>query len=308
MSIDFTAVDFETANSYRGSPCSVGLVKVRNGEVVAETTTLIRPPTAAGHFDRFNVSLHGITADMVANAPTWCEVLPWMVDFIGDDVVVCHNAGFDIGVLRYACAADNVPWPALSFLCTLVAARRSQQLPSYRLPFVAKALGVPLPRHHDAADDARAAALIAVAMGRLYPVGGDIHALAAALGVYVGRMAAGVYSGCVHISTGTAHRLTHPDINPDADPDHALYGQVMVFTGALMTMTRQIAWDTIAQLGAIAEPGVTKRTNILVIGDLNPATLTPGLEMTAKTAKVFRLQAKGQPIELMTEDDFVRAM
>lgn len=306
MSVDFTAVDFETANSYRGSPCSVGLVKVRDGEVVAEASTLIQPPAAASHFDPFNVSLHGITTDMVASAPTWCEVLPWMVGFIGDDVVVCHNAGFDIGVLRYACAADNVAWPAMSFLCTLVAARRSQQLPSYRLPFVAEALGVPLLHHHDATGDARAAALIAVAMSRLYPTGGDIHALAAALGVHVGRMTAGVYTGCIQVGTG--YRLTHPDINPDADPAHALYGQVMVFTGALMTMTRQIAWDTVAQLGAIADTGVTKRTNILVVGDLNPATLAPGMEMTAKTAKVFRLQTKGQSIELMTEDDFLRAV
>ena len=306
MSVDFTAVDFETANSYRGSPCSVGLVKVRDGEVVAEASTLIQPPVVAGHFDAFNVSLHGITADMVANAPTWCEVLPWMVDFIGDDVVVCHNAGFDIGVLRYACAADNVAWPAMSFLCTLVAARRSQQLPSYRLPFVAEALGLPLLSHHDAADDARAAALIAIAMSRLHPAGDDVHALAAALGVHVGSMAAGIYTGCVQIGTG--HRLTRPDINADADPTHALYGQAMVFTGALMTMTRQVAWDTVARLGAIAETGVNKRTNILVVGDLNPATLAPGMETTAKTAKVFRLQAKGQLIELMTEDDFLRAL
>jgi DNA polymerase-3 subunit epsilon len=41
MSLDFTAIDFETANSYRGSPCSVGLVKVRDGQIVDESFTLI---------------------------------------------------------------------------------------------------------------------------------------------------------------------------------------------------------------------------------------------------------------------------
>jgi DNA polymerase III epsilon subunit-like protein len=40
VSLDFTAIDFETANSYRGSPCSVGLVKVRDGQIVDEAGTL----------------------------------------------------------------------------------------------------------------------------------------------------------------------------------------------------------------------------------------------------------------------------
>ena len=44
MSVNFTAIDFETANSYRGSPCSVGLVKVRDGRIVDESSTMIHPP------------------------------------------------------------------------------------------------------------------------------------------------------------------------------------------------------------------------------------------------------------------------
>lgn len=135
--LNFTAIDFETANSYRGSPCSVGLVRVRDGQVVDERHWLIRPPVGADWFDRWNTSIHGITADMVADAPRWSEVLPDIVSFIGDDVVVAHNAAFDTGVIRYACAVDNIEWPELKFLCTLVLARRALSLPSYRLPFVA---------------------------------------------------------------------------------------------------------------------------------------------------------------------------
>jgi DNA polymerase III epsilon subunit-like protein len=54
MTLDFTAIDFETANSYRGSPCSVGLVKVRDGQIVDESFTLIHPPVRFDHFDGFN--------------------------------------------------------------------------------------------------------------------------------------------------------------------------------------------------------------------------------------------------------------
>jgi DNA polymerase III subunit epsilon len=74
MSLDFTAIDFETANSYRGSPCSVGLAKVRDGQIIDESFTLIHPPARFDHFDGFNTWLHGITAEMVAGAPPWQQV------------------------------------------------------------------------------------------------------------------------------------------------------------------------------------------------------------------------------------------
>ena len=53
---------------------------------------------------------------------------------------------------------------------------------------------------------------------------------------------------------------------------------------------------------------MTKRTNVLVIGDINPAVLAPGMVITGKAAKAFALQDKGQEIEVMTEDDFLRSL
>ncbi|MBN9636593.1 MAG: hypothetical protein J0H22_15615, partial [Actinobacteria bacterium] len=81
-----------------------------------------------------------------------------------------------------------------------------------------------------------------------------------------------------------------------------------VFTGTLMSMTRRIAWDECACIGAIAEEDTTRRTNVLVVGDINPAVLRPGSTVTGKTRKAFELQAKGQRIEVMTEGDFVRCL
>ena len=69
-----------------------------------------------------------------------------------------------------------------------------------------------------------------------------------------------------------------------------------------------MAWDDVVKVGGIPELGVTKRTNILVIGDINPAVLAPGMVITGKAAKVFALQDKGQDIELMSEDDFLRSL
>lgn len=313
--LNFTAIDFETANSYRGSPCQVGLVRVRNGVVVDESRLLIRPPQAYDYFDRFNIALHGITPAMVADAPRWLDLLPTLVDYIGDDIVVTHNAGFDVGVIRYACAADNVAWPTLRFVCSLVMARKALRLPSYRLPFVVDALGLQMGDHHDALADSRAVVDIIRAFAKRQ--GADsVDALAESLGMCVGRMSAGQYDGSVGrrcepgkeghgIGSG---RLVRPELNPAADPDGHLYGRAVVFTGALMSMTRRFAWEECARVGAVPEASTTKRTNVLVIGDINPASLRPGAELTDKAAKAFALQSKGQDIEVMTEDDFLRCL
>lgn len=307
--LDFTTIDFETANSYRGSPCSVGLVRVRNGQIVESRHWLIRPPEGADWFDGWNIAIHGITAEMVADAPRWRDILPAIVDFIGDDVVVAHNAGFDLGVIRYACALDNIEWPEMRFLCTLVMARRAMALPTYRLPFLAETMGIPFEDHHDALSDATVVVDVAARLAEQQQAA-DLLELAGSLGVGVGRMGSGIYRGSVAVSSGGhgTRNFTPVEVNADADPSGYLYGRVVVFTGTLMSMTRDTARQECAKVGAIPEQTTTKRTNVLVVGDINPAVLRPGSNVTGKARKAFELQDKGQEIEVMTEDDFLRCL
>lgn len=194
--LNYTAIDFETANARRGSPCSVGLVRVRHGVAVEERHWLMRPPEGLDYFDDRNVGIHGITAEMVADQPRWRDRLPAIVDFIGDDLVVAHNAGFDTGVIRYACDADGLRWPDLSYLCTVVMARRVLQLPSYRLPVVLRALGSAITDHHNALADAYA---VTEVVGGLTTLNGvkTLPELAAALNVSPGVLSREVYRGCM---------------------------------------------------------------------------------------------------------------
>lgn len=303
--LNYVAIDFETANSYRGSPCAACLVRVRDGVPVAEHRWLIRPPEEVDYFDPFNIWIHGITADMVADKPRWKEVLPYMVDFVGDDVVIAHNAGFDIGVIRYACAVDNIEWPEMQFLCTMVLARRAISLPSYRLPFILDAFGGSIDDHHDPLADALAVVDVVRGLATARGVD-DVDQLAHSLGVSVGHMRGGIYKGSV--STAGGSRPVRSELNRDADPDGYLYGRVVVSTGMLMSMTRQLAWNECTAVGAIPEQATTKRTNVLVIGDINPAVLRPGAELTKKAETAFRLQRNGQAIEVMSEDDFLRCL
>ena len=245
---------------------------------------------------------------MVADAPHWRQVADWIARYTASDTLVCHNAGFDMSVIRYACIADDIPWPSADFLCTMVLARRAYRLPFYRLPFVAAQCDVELQQHHQASEDARCAALIAIAMARKQGAQ-TLADLARSFSVSIGHIETGHYAPSMHWGPGAhGRKLIRADTNPDADPYHPLYGRVVVFTGALMSRTRQMVWDDVVKVGGIPELSVTKHTNVLVIGDINPAVLAPGMVTTGKAAKAFALQDKGQDIELMTEDDFLRSL
>lgn len=164
--LDFTAIDFETANGFRGSPCAVGAVRVRDGVMVDRAEWLIRPPVGFDRFDPRNVRIHGITEDRVLDAPRFAQVYDELADFVGTDVLAAHNAGFDVGVIESGLEVSGRDVPGLEFVCTLVLARRVYDLPSYALPSAAREAGFTPGRHHDALADAEACAAILVDIGR----------------------------------------------------------------------------------------------------------------------------------------------
>ena len=160
MAIDFTAIDFETANGSPASACSVGLVKVRDSRIVDRASWLIRPPLGHDEFSHWNVRIHGIREVDVAHAPRWVDQHDRLLDFVGGDVLVAHNVGFDKGVLKAASLASGLAVPESRWTCSLRIARRTYHLDSYRLPVAAMAAGFEDFAHHDAAADAEACATI----------------------------------------------------------------------------------------------------------------------------------------------------
>ncbi|MFT4215536.1 MAG: exonuclease domain-containing protein [Microbacterium sp.] len=162
MPLDFTAIDFETANSSSASACAVGLARVRDGRVVATDGWLVKPPPGHDRFFELNIGIHGIRAADVSDAAGWADQLETLTAFIGDDVLVAHNAGFDMAVLRRACEVTNTDCPPYRYACSLQVSRKTYELPSYRLPAVAAAAGFLDFAHHDAAADALACAHIMI--------------------------------------------------------------------------------------------------------------------------------------------------
>jgi DNA polymerase-3 subunit epsilon len=298
--LDFVAFDVETANCHRGSVCAMGAVLIRGGRVVSTHSWLTRPPEALNFFDGFNVALHGITPEMVAGQPGFTERLDELLALADGLPLVAHNASFDMGAVREGCSADGRPWPTVSYACSLVMARRALDLISYRLPVVAEECGVDLLNHHDAGADAGACADIVLELARRQGAS-SLHQLLRDLRIMMGRLDPAMWQGCrAHWGLSQGYPPP-PEAAIDADPGHPLYGQVIVFTGAL-GLRRVDAWAAVAECGATPEKGVTKRTTMLVVGDgfigNDPADF-----YTGKAAKAVRWREKGHRIEVLTESD-----
>jgi DNA polymerase-3 subunit epsilon len=162
MPLNFTAIDFETANNSPASPCAVGLVKVRDGKLVDGLATLIIPPYPNNYFNQGNIKVHGIRPSDIDDAPTWDEVLRLLLAFVGDDILIAHNAMFDMSVLKKSAEAIQAPLPELNYTCSLEISRKTYNLESYRLNAVSYAIGHEEFKHHDALADADACARIIV--------------------------------------------------------------------------------------------------------------------------------------------------
>lgn len=318
MGIEFTAIDFETANGFRGSPCAVGLSKVRNGRIVEEAHWLMRPPEGHDFFDSRNVAIHGITADMVEDQPRFGELFPEIGAFIGSDVVVAHNAAFDMGVIRSALEVSGQAGPAYDYACTVLLSRRSYFLVSYSLPYVAEAAGVPLENHHDAVEDARACAGIMVDIARRAEAE-SVEELVTGHRMTMSRLDA-YEPGVSELSKATRSALErgparnwigwpeeglNPEPNHAADPSHPLYGQTVVFTGDL-GISRPQAKQRAAVLGARPASTVTRKTTVLVVGDGFVASDLRSGRVTGKARRVMELHDRGQNIEVLSEAEFLQ--
>lgn len=157
--VTFVVVDLETTGGSAAAGSSiteVGAVKVRQGEVLGEFQTLVKP---SDEIPAFIAVLTGITNSMVATAPRIDSVLPAFLEFSRGCVLVAHNAPFDIGFLRHYCQQLQIPWPAFEVLDTAKVARRvvtRDESPNCKLSSLARVFRATTTPNHRALSDARA--------------------------------------------------------------------------------------------------------------------------------------------------------
>ncbi|MFO7244661.1 MAG: DEDD exonuclease domain-containing protein [Actinomycetes bacterium] len=157
----FVVIDLETTGASARSGAGIteiGAVKTRGGEVIGEFQTLVDPGMP---IPPMIVALTGITDAMVTTAPRIEAVLPSLIEFMGDAVLVAHNAPFDIGFLKAAFREHGYRWPGNQVVDTVLLARRAttkEEAPNKKLATLARVFSSPVTPTHRALDDARATA------------------------------------------------------------------------------------------------------------------------------------------------------
>jgi DNA polymerase III subunit epsilon len=276
----FIAFDLETANPRMSSICQIGVVAFEDGREVGAEVRLVDP---RDYFDPYNVAIHGITEDDVAGAPHFSELHGWLCQQTNGQIVACHTH-FDRVALAQACGRHSLKPLPCNWLDTAQVARRAWSdvaRAGYGLSELARRFGIEF-QHHDALHDARTAALIL--LRAIEETGFD-------LAHWIERCRKGV---------GPA---SGAPIRREGDGDGPLVGESIVFTGALQ-MPRREAADFAHGSGAAVEPGVTKHTTMLVVGDQDIDKLA-GHEKSSKHRRAEQLIAKGQPIRIVGEADFM---
>jgi len=260
--MEFVAIDVETANADMASICQIGIAKFIDGKLVDEWSSLINPED---DFNFINIDIHGISEDVVADAPTLPEVLSTLKDLLSNTVCVSHTHFDRVSIYRafskYGLAQIETSW-----LDSARVARRAWDdcaWSGYGLANVCKKIGYDF-KHHDALEDAKAAGQVLLAA---------IEETGIELDSWYVRVAQ-------PINTQASGESKY--IKRDGDPEGELYGEVMVFTGSLC-IPRAEAANLAAKIGCAIGSGVTKKTTLLVVGDQN-------LQVKTKAVNILKLK------------------
>ena len=295
MSLDFTAIDFETANNSESfSICEVGVVCVSNGQIVDRFSSLVNPHT---RFSRWCIRVHGIKPDTVADSPSFDEVWPRIRDMIFGNVspssptyIVVHNRSCDVRLLEDTLAHFGISCKLPPVIDTLNLAHGFMpDLPSYRLCDLCSSFGYTF-HAHNALADAEACAYLLMHLADI--TGSDsMDSLS--------KLDSEFYPARIR---KVAHHIDPFDPETLIDSP-VLIGHSVVFTGDLDSMDRETAQCFVRKLGGNVTSSTSKNTSIVVVGTYPPGVFAG--EHSDKHQLALDLIAKGFHIEIIDESGFL---
>lgn len=272
----FTVIDIETMTPERTSACALGLVRVENDVIVQKFYSLIKPIPD----DRTvtNTHVHGITPEMVENAPTFQDLWPTIEHYISGQVLAAHNTSFDLDVLKKVSAHYGITIPITGVVDTF-------SLTHLSLDETCKVLHVDLGKHHDALCDATACAEIILVLS----------------GVELPRPTESI-PHFVKPKEKTLKKETKQPLSPEEveNKETPFFMKRVVLTGNLETFP---ARETIAKMlkayGADINTSISKRTDIVIVGKgAGPS----------KMQKIEELQAQGHNLRVIEEPELLSIM
>jgi DNA polymerase III subunit epsilon len=307
---DFVALDFETATHRYNSACSIGIAAVKGGEIIDTFYSLLQPPGM--EFEKDTIRIHGITPDMVKDAPTLDQIWLDISKFFGPHLVVAHNARFDMMVLK-----NSLEWfRADDFHYVDSMSIAKQFVPgSKSLENCAHHFQIDMGCHHNALDDAIVCAKILQ------------NCLKESSAENIGQLCFSQSNVKIHqfseLSDSKSESYSRrkasatawtripvvkaSDITPRSESfccDHPLYQKSIVFTGEL-SIDRAAAMQMAVDVGGIVKSSVSRKTDYLVVGTQD-LTLVGEDGMSSKEEKAYALNQAGKAhIQIICEQDFI---
>lgn len=291
---NFVAVDFETATANRASACQVGIVVVKEGQIVKRISRLIRPPR--NRYSPLNVSVHHITPEKTQNSPTFDIVWGEIGEYLDRNFIVAHNISFDMSVLRKSLEEYNIPCPIFmgtACTCTITGGLRLDQ--------ACEKYDIPLTEHHDALCDAEACAQLFLKYldGEIDPDSDLECECDSDLDSDPECETRDVREQYERTEPIYYHEQIHGDLLKKdltgANPDNPFYDKKVVITGVFSIDRKELA-AKLKNMGADIDSGITKRTDFVLIGeDAGPK----------KLEKIESLNADGCSIKKVYEPELL---
>jgi len=261
----------------------VAAVRVRDGKIVERTESLINP---GYEIDEFITELTGITNEMLSNAPSLSDVLPGYIGFLGDDVIIAHNANFDINFIY----DSNIRLANMGFINNFVdtmrvSRRMFKEHRRHTLTHLIERFGISRKSEHRAMSDTELVFDCYEYMKKHASDNGiDFNSL------YPSK---NYNASAKDISTE----------NTEFDEDTLVFGNEFVFTGTLDKMNRKEAMQYVVDMGGLIANDIKKTTNYLVLGNLDYSnSIKEGKSRKQKKAEALELS--GVDIQVISENVF----
>ena len=326
MATHVAVIDFETANSRSSSACQVGVVRLEDWRIVDEKEWMIRPQRL--YFSPQCVRVHGITARDCLTSPEWDRVWEELHPMIDGCVIIAHNVGFDAAVLQGTCQLYDIAVPQFDLQCTRLIAKRTWPGQSgYGLAAIAERLSIQF-KHHNALEDARACAQIAIAAAEKSD-SENLEDLEEKLGLTRGRIwvdqvrqprtvrrtriesvaePQSRYQPKLFRTDGTPSktdqirrtRLRADAILASCEDVRPLANKYVVLMNSLLGLDREDSVSFLTKLGAVVQSKMNMQTHYVIMGtadtsEVEIADEAPFAEQVAERSK------DGQPIRILTQ-------
>ncbi|UQA85176.1 exonuclease domain-containing protein [Gardnerella vaginalis] len=281
---DYCVLDTETTglSAYYDEIIEIGILRVRNNEIVYRYDQLIKPNF---DIDDFITALTGITNDMLEGMPSIDSVKTDVLSFIGDDIILGHNTSFDMRFLNEGFKEQL----SNQYMDTMQFARKLYpELKHHRLSDLTDYLGLHNNEHRALSD--------CTSTKELYDA---VKASMAEKNLAIEDL---WIAGESHGGKGIDIKAIKPT-EAVIDEDGFFYNRHVVFTGKLEKMLRKDAMQIVVNLGGVLDNSVNKQTNYLILGDNDYNAILKG-EKSSKHKKAEKLKLEGQDIEIIDERTF----